>query len=407
MAEYSISQLGKFEDCALQYKFIYIDKIKRYEEGVEAFLGQRFHEAMEWLYGERAFRVVPLEELLAYYEKHWADSWHDGVKITRGGRQPDEYRLLGRRFIEDYYRRHHPFDKGRVLGLERYIRFPLDPRKKYNCKGIIDRLMLAPDGAFEIHDYKTGSGLPDQAQADSDRQLALYQVGVQALWPEAREVRLVWHYVAFDMEMRSSRTPEALEKLKADLGGLIDRIEAERTFAPHESGLCDWCAYRDLCSSKKHPAKIQALPPDLWKDEPGVVIVDAYAERWRKKKALEAAIKGPEAEIKALEAEIKELRKAAIDFAKNEDVSVIAGTDAKLRVTGKDEPVWPAKGTEGREALDQELRAAGIWEEVACLDAAALEKAVADCRWPADILDRVKRYLGSEKRYTVTLKEDS
>jgi len=69
MPEYSISKLGKFEGCALQYKFIYVDKIKRYEEGVEAFLGQRFHEAMERLYQERAFRVVPLEELLAYYEK--------------------------------------------------------------------------------------------------------------------------------------------------------------------------------------------------------------------------------------------------------------------------------------------------------------------------------------------------
>ena len=60
MPEYSISQPGKFEECALQYKFIYVDGIKRYEEVVEAFLGQRFHDAMEWLYKERAFRIVPL-----------------------------------------------------------------------------------------------------------------------------------------------------------------------------------------------------------------------------------------------------------------------------------------------------------------------------------------------------------
>jgi len=30
MPEYSISQLGKFEECALQYKFIYVEEIKRY-----------------------------------------------------------------------------------------------------------------------------------------------------------------------------------------------------------------------------------------------------------------------------------------------------------------------------------------------------------------------------------------
>jgi hypothetical protein len=75
MPEYSISQLNNFEECALQYRLIYVDRIKRYVEGIEAFLGQRFHEAMEWLYRERAFRVVPLEELLAYYEKVWAERW--------------------------------------------------------------------------------------------------------------------------------------------------------------------------------------------------------------------------------------------------------------------------------------------------------------------------------------------
>jgi hypothetical protein len=38
MPEYSISRLGKFEECALQYKFLSVDGINRYEEGVEAFL---------------------------------------------------------------------------------------------------------------------------------------------------------------------------------------------------------------------------------------------------------------------------------------------------------------------------------------------------------------------------------
>jgi len=257
MPEYSISQLDKFEECALQYKFIYVDGIKRYEESVEAFLGQRFHDTMEWLYKERAFRVVPLEELLEYYEKDWARKWHAEVKIKREDRTADDYRLMGRRFIEDYYKRHYSFDEGRVLGLERYIRFPLDDAGKYNCKGIVDRLMLAPDGAFEVHDYKTGSRLPEQKELDEDRQLALYQIGVQKLWPEAKEVRLVWHEVAFDLEMRSSRTPEALEKLKAELAALINRIEAEKEFPLRESALCDWCAYWDLCPAKKRLLELE------------------------------------------------------------------------------------------------------------------------------------------------------
>jgi len=399
MAEYSISQLDKFEECPLQYKLIYVDRIKRYEEGVEAFLGQMFHDAVEWLYKERAFRVVPLEELLAYYEKLWAENWHAEVKIRKEGRTADDYRLMGRRFIEDYYKRHYPFDEGKVLGLERYIRFALDDKGHYKCKGIIDRLMLAPDGAFEVHDYKTGSNLPEQAELDEDQQLALYQIGVQKLWPEAKKVRLVWHLVAFDVEMRSTRTPQALEKLKADLAGLIDRIEAEQEFAPRESALCDWCPYWDLCPAKKHLVKVEALPKDKWRDEPGVKIADAYAERWRKRRELEA-------EMKAVETELDEIKDAAIMFAEREGASVIAGTEARLRVTAKDKLISPAKGSGEREALERELREAGVWDDVSTLDSAALEKAVSEGRWAPEVTERIRTYLSAEKRYTVTLKEN-
>ena len=400
-AEYSISQLKQFEECPRQYKFIYVDRIKRDEEGIEAFLGQRFHDAMEWLYGERAFRCVPLDELLDYYEQNWAGQWHDEVKIVKKRRTQDDYRLMGRRFIEDYYRRHHPFDEGRVLGLERYIRFPLDDGGRYRCKGIIDRLMIAPDGVFEVHDYKTGSKLPEQKEIDADRQLALYQIGVQNLWPEAGErgVRLVWHEVAFDIEMRSTRTPEALEKLKADLGALIDRIEAETEFPQRESALCGWCAYQDLCPSKKHVVKVEELPRDKWKDEPGVVLVDAYAERWRKKKVLEV-------EVKTIEGELEGLKEAAIAFAEKEGAQVIAGTDARLRVTGKERVVLPGKGTEERQALETEIRKLGVWDEVVDLDTKALEKAIADERWGAEVLDTLKALVKTEKRWTLKLKEE-
>ena len=400
MAEYSISQLGKFEECPLQYKFIYIDGIKRYEEGIEAFLGQRFHDAMEWLYGERAFWCVPLEELLDYYEHNWQENWHPEVKIVKKGRAADDYRLMGRRFIEDYYKRHHPFDKGRVVGLERYIRFPLDDAGRYRMKGIIDRLMIAPDGVFEIHDYKTGSKLPEQLDLDADRQLALYQIGVQDLWPEAREkgVRLVWHEVAFDVGMRSTRTPEALEELRAELAALIDRIEAEKDFPHRESSLCGWCAYQDLCPARKHLVRVEALPLDKWKDEPGVAIVDGYAERWRKKKELEAA-------KDAVEKDMEAIREAAIAFAEKEGVQVIAGTGARLRVTSRDAVVSPRKGTEERQALEAKLRDLCVWDEVAALDIHALEDAVLAGKWGEKVVEAVKAYLSFEKRYTVTLKE--
>jgi hypothetical protein len=83
------------------------------------------------------------------------------------------------------------------------------------------------------------------------------------------------------------------------------------------------------------------------------------------------------------------------------------GTDSRLRVTGKERLFSPAKGSEEREALERELRLAGVWDEVATLDPLALEKAVAEARWAGDVLERIKAYVSTEKRYTLTLKEDS
>jgi len=205
--------------------------------------------------------------------------------------------------------------------------------------------------------------------------------------------------VAFDVEMRSVRSPEALERLKADVGALIDRIEAERVWAPHESALCDWCPYWDLCAVKKHLVKVEALPRDEWKDEPGVVIVDAYAERWKRKKELEG-------KLETVKGEMEGLRDAAIAFAEKEGVQVIAGTESRLRVTGKDRIVSPAKGTGEREALERELRARGVWDEVAELDTSALDKAIAAGKWSGDILEALKAYVRIEKRWTVSLREE-
>ena len=150
---------------------------------------------------------------------------------------------------------------------------------------------------------------------------------------------------------------------------------------------------------KKHLVKVEALPKDKWKDEPGVVIVDAYAEKWRKKRELEA-------EAKAVEAELEEIRDAAIAFAEKEGVQVIAGTEARLRVTGKERVISPAKGSEEREALERELRALGVWDEVATLDRRPSRRPWRKGSGPA-VLERIKAYVSTEKRYTVTLKEES
>jgi len=127
-----------------------------------------------------------------------------------------------------------------------------------------------------------------------------------------------------------------------------------------------------------------------------VAIVDAFAERWRKKRQIEA-------EKDAVEKELETVREAAIAFAEKEGVQVIAGTEAKLRVTSRDAVVSPKKGSEERKALEAELRGLGVWDEVAALDPYALEDALLGGKWGEEVSDKIRAYVSLEKRYTVTL----
>ena len=214
MTIYSHSRLETYRNCPLKYKFQYLDKIKREEESIEAFLGSRFHEAMEVIYRKIRFEIISLNDLIAFYENNWERKFHDKVIIADDSRKAEDYKKLGKQFIKDYYHRYHPFNQTKILGVERIIMVNLENNGRYRLRGFIDRLDRTDKGTYEIHDYKTSGSLPEQRKMDTDRQLALYQIAVQNMWNDVNEVELVWHYVAFDKEIRSSRSGQALADLK-------------------------------------------------------------------------------------------------------------------------------------------------------------------------------------------------
>jgi len=398
MPVYSHSRLSAFEDCRLKYKLTYIDRIPRETESIEAFLGSRFHDVMETLYRDLPVKTRSLEESLAEFEARWAKEYHDGIVIKHDRWTADDYKAKGRAFIEEYYKRYSPFSQSRVLGLEKKIDVDLDGTGRYRLMGYIDRLAQAGDGAYEIHDYKTSSSLPEQKELDEDRQLALYQIGVERAWRDARAVRLIWHFVAFDKEMTSSRTGEELERVKTDTIRLIDEIERTPPdgFEPHESALCDWCSFWAHCPLKKHPAKVEDLPANEFLNDDGVKLVNSYAALDQERKKLKDG-------IEAIEEKMEKIKEAAVAYARREGARVLQGGGHLLKISDRPQISAPGKGTEERAELEKILREAGLWEEVSGLDPFALVRAVKEKKWDDDLLERVRPYIVVENKVAVTL----
>ena len=246
---FSPSSLSCFDNCPKQYYFRYVEPIEVEQEGIEAFVGKRVHEVLERLYRFVADGMVPsLARVIWRYQQNFAAQFDAArVRIVREGTEPDWYRSTGARGLENYYRRHYPFDADQTLGLERKINFELDAEGQYKLRGIIDRLVRAKDGALEIHDFKTSRRVPSQDALDRDRQLGLYELGVRDQLGEEGEVRLVWHYVVPDQLRTSTRTPAQRDALRDLTARSIDKIRSEQSFAPRPSALCDWCEFRAHC----------------------------------------------------------------------------------------------------------------------------------------------------------------
>ena len=279
--EYSHSRLSTFETCARQFRYHYLDKITVETEGIEAFVGRRAHEILERLYHHvaRHGRPPSLSQVLDRFRKDWSQHYHDQILIVKSENPPEHYHSLGERCLENYYRSHYPFDEGETIAIEGPLHASLDGEGHYRWFGIADRIVRQGEGRYEIHDYKTGGYLPPRHRFDTDRQLALYQIGLEQTYPDAESVDLVWHYLAHNKTIRSSRTPDQIDQLKSDVISLIDRVEAEEDFAPSPGPLCRWCDYNRICEAapgqrlEEEPVRlsVDTPPPPIGQQVPGGV----------------------------------------------------------------------------------------------------------------------------------------
>ena len=392
MTVYSSSRLSAFEKCPRQYKYAYIERLPR-KVTVEAFMGTLVHESLRKLYQDLMHaRLDSLEEILSYYHDMWEKNWTDDIRIVKEY-SAENYRKIGAACISDYYNRYKPFNQSRTLALEKKIKIDVDG---YRLHGYIDRLAESAPGCCEIHDYKTSQTLPMREHLLGDRQLALYQIGVEETWDFIEQTDLVWHYLVHGKELRIRHGRMALERLKSDTIALIERLERavdEDDFPARESELCPWCSYREICPTQKHPTKISKMPSNTYLNDPGVKLVDEYARLMEEKQRY----------MKKIEDELEQLREVIIAFAEREGLEVIQGSHKRLRVKKTWRVLYPTKKEATRRELDELLKKEGIWMDVSDLNPYALNKALACNQLSRELVEKIKRFQRLEESYKLYL----
>lgn len=281
MTIYSYSRINTFFTCPAQFQFRYVERRPSpVAEGIELFLGSRFHETMEFLYQQIPTRVPTVNELVDYFKNHWGFHWQDALqkqkqkgfketlRIVQEGPTVEDYFQKGMLFTENYYHQYHPFDQDQTEGIELKVAFNLDPKGRFKMQGYIDRLGRDSEGTLWIHDYKTSSRKISEEDARNEDQLALYQIGLSQNphYGPKETFKLLWHFVAFEKDqVVSERSPKEIERLKDRYISKIETIEKSKSYPTKTGVLCQWCEFLTVCTdgqkwveNKKKNAETQA-----------------------------------------------------------------------------------------------------------------------------------------------------
>jgi putative RecB family exonuclease len=383
VSTFSHSRIAAFETCPKKYEFTYIIKAPKGPDGIESFTGSRVHEALEWLYGQvRLCRAPSEQDVVDRFHAGWEEEWDESVRVTRSDRTADDFRQIGEKALRDYHRRYQPFDQGVTVGLESRIAVHLD--KQHEIVGYIDRLTKVSDGVWEIHDYKTSNKLMTQQDADSDRQLALYALAVREMYPDAVDVSLVWHYLAFDHEVRSRRSPEQLDELKQQVLGSIREIEAHSEFPTKVSNLCGWCDHQQSCPAWSHKFEIEApeKSPQAAGESvavDGAALVDEYIE--------------VSAKMGELKARQEELRDAIVAFANARALERVFGASGALKVFRFPQVSIPDAKDPSRLELERALRELGLIDRFSALSGYQLSRGIQEGALNDEQLAAIEPYL--------------
>lgn len=368
MATYSPSRLSAFEKCPLSYRFTYIDRIKKEEESIDAFVGSRVHEALEKLLKLKMDfgREPTLEKAREIYLKRWEEEYGPHIVIKDEFAEEEDYKRKGLICLEKYFDMEKGREPGELVDLELQLNFNLGG---CSMTGFIDRIEKVGN-TYHIIDYKTSKRAMTQEEADTDRQLALYEIGIRDMFPDAEDVMLHWYYLQHGQVVSSSRDESQLEELSESVVSLIETIETTTDFLPLESKLCGWCEYKDECEAEKRKRTLDAsrLEPPIEE------LVEEYA-------SLSEERRGLNAEVKKIEKRLEELKRGFMGVAKDTGAWSIEGSEHALDLKISEDFYIPGKGSEARRLLEEIICSAGAYEEMSVIDKSCILKAIEEGRY--------------------------
>lgn len=245
----SASAIDAYNHCPMKYLFQYVWTIRGGAHPQTTF-GNVMHTTIkEFVKEQRERKTVPLEDVLAIYDREWYsagffDDYHE-----------QEYRKAGREQLEAFHRT-YSLESPDVLYQEKSFELPLE--HELVVMGRMDQVNRIGNGEVEIVDYKTGKPR-DAKKAADDLQLSVYALAAQEILDITPE-RLVFHNLVTNERVITARDAKALAATKQKIAETADQIRAGE-FSPKPGFSCSYCDFKPLCPAHEQLISIRPASP--------------------------------------------------------------------------------------------------------------------------------------------------
>jgi DNA helicase II / ATP-dependent DNA helicase PcrA len=245
----SASAIDAYDRCPMKYMFQYVWNIRGGPHAQMTF-GNVMHATIrEFVALMRKHGRVPIEEVIAIYEREWSSAGFPDEY------QEEEYRKAGREQLEAF---HRTFTAAPPEVLHQEKRFELPLEHNVVVTGRMDQVNRLSEREIEIVDYKTGRPR-DAKKAAEDLQLSIYALAAREVL-ELAPGKLVFYNLVNNEAVESTRDVKSLTATKARIAEVADRIRAG-DFSAKPGFACGYCDYKPLCPAHEQLISIQPAAP--------------------------------------------------------------------------------------------------------------------------------------------------
>lgn len=260
----SASRILTYTNCSLKYKFLYVDKINKFEENVHLIYGSCIHSALEHLNKQiKSQTPYEIEDVLQVFEDEWTK------QLMLYGKEKDFFApklyRMGLNCLIKFCSELVDYD---VIGTEFKFDVPIIKPdgtviKNHSLYGLIDAIIKSKSQILVI-DYKTSKDPYPRFKLDTSIQLAVYSYAVRHLIKEGKllpenskktkEDYIAYYVLLKDYDtlngeikiQKKAMTDKHFGRMFYIIDNFLRGIE-NNVYVPNYDSQCEMCDYKKEC----------------------------------------------------------------------------------------------------------------------------------------------------------------